>query len=57
MEAYEDLMIRDVLVEQHGLTPELATDLVRRNRLQRWRQEKELRSILEAWGFGPSRRA
>jgi hypothetical protein len=49
MDAYADLVVRDVLMEEHGLSREVAMDLVRRNAFHRAKSEKELRSILQAW--------
>jgi len=48
-DAYIDLVICGALVDQHGLSREVAFDVMRRHRAQDWKVEKELRGILEAW--------
>ena len=48
-DSYIDLVILDVLMEEHKIPREVAFDLVRRNRAQHWQKEKELKSILRVW--------
>jgi len=49
MNAYADMVIRDVLVGEYGLTREMAEEMVWRNNRQKMREAKELQSILECW--------
>jgi hypothetical protein len=49
MDAYIDLVVLGVLMEEHKLSKEVAFDLVRRNRQRHWKQEKDLKSILAVW--------